>query len=424
MSIKRKNAFVPQSLNACQTRVTINVAGTVYETREATLNRYPSTLLGTEEKRRNLQTHKGRKEIFFNRDRRSFESILFFYQSEGKLIRPPMIPLNLFEEDCNYFCIPHENIQKMKQNELKTKQKKQKEFEHCFYNLDTFINYPFCYQPAIIAVSYSCFSITLNFLSIALSCFEKNLASFFDAVQSDLKGDEIVENIELSMIVFFAAECFIRLLASPIPICWFFFDMIHLAEYSSVYLYIILYTTPTSVISPSLRKQFINLLRLLRIIRVHRLGQLSYSIAAAGKVARAVFRDIVTILCLCANVCACCATLIFLVEGHVNPQFQSIPGSLWWAWQTMFCLGYGDVVPITMYGKMTAAVVAFVGIIIMAVLILSLGCRAMQIWRSEFDYHKLKKRSRRKFASKSYPSVLAWPTSRIHLCISFYDTSL
>jgi voltage-gated potassium channel len=47
----------------------------------------------------------------------------------------------------------------------------------------------------------------------------------------------------------------------------------------------------------------------------------------------------------------------------VQPEaFSSIPATLWWGIMTLTTVGYGDVYPITVLGKLTAAVIAVAGI--------------------------------------------------------------
>ena len=54
---------------------------------------------------------------------------------------------------------------------------------------------------------------------------------------------------------------------------------------------------------------------------------------------------------------------MYYVEGKVQPEaFGSIPRALWWSVSTLTTVGYGDVYPITAWGKVLAAFIAFVGI--------------------------------------------------------------
>src|SRR5581483_8676573 len=57
------------------------------------------------------------------------------------------------------------------------------------------------------------------------------------------------------------------------------------------------------------------------------------------------------------------ASLAYLFERQANPTgFGSIPSALWWAIVTMTTTGYGDVVPMTLAGRMLSGVVMMCGI--------------------------------------------------------------
>ena len=57
------------------------------------------------------------------------------------------------------------------------------------------------------------------------------------------------------------------------------------------------------------------------------------------------------------------ASLLYLVEGPAQPdKFGSIPRALWWATAALTTIGYGDVYPITVLGRILAAATALGGI--------------------------------------------------------------
>ncbi|NRG18043.1 ion transporter [Rhizobiales bacterium] len=56
------------------------------------------------------------------------------------------------------------------------------------------------------------------------------------------------------------------------------------------------------------------------------------------------------------------ATGMYLVERHAQPdKFGSIPQAMWWALATLTTVGYGDVVPTTVIGKMLGGLVMLMG---------------------------------------------------------------
>ncbi|WP_170335158.1 ion transporter [Ruegeria arenilitoris] len=53
----------------------------------------------------------------------------------------------------------------------------------------------------------------------------------------------------------------------------------------------------------------------------------------------------------------------WLAEHEVQPDaFGSIPAAMWWAMATLTTVGYGDVTPVTVAGKMFGAVITVIGI--------------------------------------------------------------
>lgn len=73
-------------------RVVINVSGLKFETELQTLNNFPRTLLGNPS-RRVRYFDPLRNEYFFDRNRPSFDAILYYYQSNGRLRRPNHVPI-------------------------------------------------------------------------------------------------------------------------------------------------------------------------------------------------------------------------------------------------------------------------------------------------------------------------------------------
>jgi voltage-gated potassium channel Kch len=61
------------------------------------------------------------------------------------------------------------------------------------------------------------------------------------------------------------------------------------------------------------------------------------------------------------------ASIMHVVEGHAQPdKFGTIPDAMWWAIVTLGTIGYGDVVPVTVLGRIVASVTIFVGLIMVA----------------------------------------------------------
>lgn len=57
------------------------------------------------------------------------------------------------------------------------------------------------------------------------------------------------------------------------------------------------------------------------------------------------------------------ATLLYVVENKAQPEaFGSIPAAMWWGVAALTSVGYGDVYPITVIGRIFGAIIATLGI--------------------------------------------------------------
>lgn len=109
------------------------------------------------------------------------------------------------------------------------------------------------------------------------------------------------------------------------------------------------------------------MLRILRVFRVFHMGDFMRQGRAVAKALKHSYMKIVIfILWLVVIVCVL-GTVMFLVEGKLNPMFSSIPRAIYWAIITLTTVGYGDITPITGLGQFISTVVMLLGYSIIAV---------------------------------------------------------
>lgn len=109
--------------------------------------------------------------------------------------------------------------------------------------------------------------------------------------------------------------------------------------------------------------RFLRALRLTRLFRLAKLGRYSRALQAIWQVVRGKRAELVIALLWMAVVLVVASSLMYMAENEQQPEaFSSIPATMWWGIMTLTTVGYGDVYPITVLGKLTAAVIAVVGI--------------------------------------------------------------
>jgi voltage-gated potassium channel len=88
-----------------------------------------------------------------------------------------------------------------------------------------------------------------------------------------------------------------------------------------------------------------------------------------GRVLSREARPLSTVLVLFVMILLFAAIAMYLVEGRSQQSsFGTLPDSLWWAVVTLTTTGYGDAVPITLAGRLIAAIVMICGLVVFGML--------------------------------------------------------
>ncbi len=105
------------------------------------------------------------------------------------------------------------------------------------------------------------------------------------------------------------------------------------------------------------------ILRIFRLVRLLKLTRYSPALIIIGAVIVAQRKALVAALLIILCALLFSATILFAVEHEAQPdKFSSIPAAMWWALATLSTVGYGDVVPITVLGRIFGAMTMILGI--------------------------------------------------------------
>ena len=183
-----------------------------------------------------------------------------------------------------------------------------------------------------------------------------SLVTFSFETLPDLSPDaaSILRWVELVTVLLFTAEYILRIAVADHR--WrfarSFFGLVDLAAILPFYL---------SLGAIDLRSvRVFRLLRLLRILKLARYGRVVRRLHRAVVLMR---EELILFLNVALILIYLAAVGIYYFERDSQPeQFASVFHSLWWAFVTLTTVGYGDVYPITLGGRIFTAVVLFVGL--------------------------------------------------------------
>lgn len=109
-------------------------------------------------------------------------------------------------------------------------------------------------------------------------------------------------------------------------------------------------------------------IRLIRLFRLFKLGRYSRAIARLKSAFLEVREELVVYVSVTAFLIYISAVGIYYFERDAQPEhFQSVFHCLWWAVITLTTVGYGDVYPVTLGGRIFTFFVVLLGIGVVAV---------------------------------------------------------
>ena len=102
------------------------------------------------------------------------------------------------------------------------------------------------------------------------------------------------------------------------------------------------------------------------ILRFLKLARYSPALETLGVVVLHELRPLLAALFIMLILAISASTMLYFAERSINPGFASVPNAMWWAIVTLSTVGYGDVTPVTVLGKMLGSVVAVLGLCMFA----------------------------------------------------------
>jgi len=370
----------PQPKGARKTedeKLVINVSGQRFETWQNTLEKYPDTLLGSNEK--DFFFDEVLKEYFFDRDPEVFRHILNYYRT-GKLHYPKQECLTQFDEELAFFgimpdvigdcCYEDYRDRKRENAERIMDDKTDDEDQKGDIVLETLrermwraFENPHTSTPALVFYYVTGFFIAVSVMANVfetvpcgeipgrnevLACGDKYKISFFC--------------LDTACVMIFTVEYFLRLYAAPDR--WKFMrSVMSVIDFVAIMPY---YIGLTMKDDNEVSGAFVTL-RVFRVFRIFKFSRHSQGLRILGYTLQSCASELGFLVFSLAMAIIIFATIMFYCEKNVEGStFYSIPAAFWYTIVTMTTLGYGDMVPHTMLGKIVGGVCSLSGVLVIA----------------------------------------------------------
>ncbi|QUE31619.1 ion transporter [Francisella philomiragia] len=181
--------------------------------------------------------------------------------------------------------------------------------------------------------------------------------SFTLIAQIDYGDTDYLNYINITFSAIFSIEYIIRLIIARRKLV-FIFSFYNVIDFIAIFLPLIL----------SLFGINSHELIVLRLLRVFKIFQNTAIMNRLINVFKKIYLELLVSYCLIFVILIISCILMFYAEHEAQPQvFSSISNTLWWGVITLTTVGYGDMYPITLLGRLIAAIVSMLGIGVFAI---------------------------------------------------------
>ncbi|CAJ0931036.1 unnamed protein product, partial [Mesorhabditis belari] len=357
-------------------KLSINISGRKFETWKNTLEKFPETLLGSNEKEFFYDEETG--EYFFDRDPDIFRHILTFYRT-GKLHYPRHECLVAYDEELSFFGIMPDLISDCCYEDYKDKKRENQErlLEERLENTDATKLKQTTQQkmwaafenPHTSSVALVFYYVTGFFIAVSVLC------NIIETIPCRYASEETLASIscgdlyekqffvlDTACVIIFTIEYCLRLYAAP-DRCRFVRSIMSVIDVVAILPY---YVGLAFQNNKDFSGAFVTL-RVFRVFRIFKFSRHSQGLRILGYTLKSCASELGFLVFSLAMAIIIFATIMYYAEKKVpQTRFTSIPDAFWYTIVTLTTLGYGDMVPSTVMGKIVGGICSLSGVLVIA----------------------------------------------------------
>ncbi|KAK6750294.1 hypothetical protein RB195_002334 [Necator americanus] len=354
-------------------KLSINISGRKFETWKNTLEKFPETLLGSNEKEFFYDEDTG--EYFFDRDPDIFRHILTFYRT-GKLHYPRHECLVAYDEELSFFGIMPDLISDCCYEDYKDKKRENQErlLEERIENTDATKLKQTLQQkmwaafenPHTSSVALVFYYVTGFFIAVSVLCnIIETIPCWYINDTPTSCGDAYEKQffvLDTACVIIFTIEYLLRLYAAP-DRCRFLRSIMSVIDVVAILPY---YVGLGLQNNKDVSGAFVTL-RVFRVFRIFKFSRHSQGLRILGYTLKSCASELGFLVFSLAMAIIIFATIMYYAEKKVNDtRFTSIPAAFWYTIVTLTTLGYGDMVPSTVMGKIVGGICSLSGVLVIA----------------------------------------------------------
>ncbi|XP_055067980.2 potassium voltage-gated channel subfamily V member 1 [Misgurnus anguillicaudatus] len=206
---------------------------------------------------------------------------------------------------------------------------------------------------------------TLSMLFVVVSIVNMSLTS----LDFTILGAPILDVLEYVCIIWFTGELVLRFMCVKDK-CKFSRSVVNIIDLLAILpFYVTLAVESLHGESTELENvgRVVQVLRLMRSLRMLKLGRHSTGLKSLGMTITQCYEEVGLLMLFLSVGISIFATVEYAIEHDIpETTFPNVPSAWWWATTSMTTVGYGDIRPDTVLGKIMAFICILSGILILA----------------------------------------------------------